>query len=298
MRHVIPISGKDSLATALVMLDRHLPFELYFNDVGAELPETYAWLDLVEKTLNLPMTRVGVSLVERIAHHNMLPSAGKRFCTKETKIQPMERYFGDDEVTVYFGIRADEQRAGYKTTKDNITCRYPLVEEGIGLEQVLKMVDACGLRPPRFLWRRLKEAVMRSMTDRYEQGTELEQKPDEVITSLPAWFHDQLFAWRSRSNCYFCFFQRMYEWAGLLEHHPDLFDEAERIERETGAGRVKDEFTWVQGFPLRLVRKHAEVIFKKRVQAVIKEIGDYSRNRHRLSLDVLDAAGCGLFCGK
>jgi hypothetical protein len=50
--------------------------------------------------------------------------------------------------------------------------------------------------------------------------------------------------WRTRSGCYFCFFQRKAEWVGLLEHHPDLFELAkqyEKINEETG-----ERYTWNQ----------------------------------------------------
>ena len=51
--------------------------------------------------------------------------------------------------------------------------------------------------------------------------------------------------WRTRSGCYFCFFQRKSEWVGLLEQHPDLFELAKSYEKfnpETG-----ERFTWSQG---------------------------------------------------
>jgi hypothetical protein len=42
MRHIILISGKDSLATALVQIQRSpdLPYELVHNEVKWDLPET------------------------------------------------------------------------------------------------------------------------------------------------------------------------------------------------------------------------------------------------------------------
>jgi hypothetical protein len=48
--------------------------------------------------------------------------------------------------------------------------------------------------------------------------------------------------WRSRSGCYFCFFQQKIEWVGLLENHPDLYDLAsryEKVDEKTGK-----RFTW------------------------------------------------------
>jgi 3'-phosphoadenosine 5'-phosphosulfate sulfotransferase (PAPS reductase)/FAD synthetase len=46
---------------------------------------------------------------------------------------------------------------------------------------------------------------------------------------------------RSRSGCYFCFFQQKIEWVWLYEQHPELFKEASEYENE------KEEFTWSQG---------------------------------------------------
>ena len=36
---------------------------------------------------------------------------------------------------------------------------------------------------------------------------------------------------RSRSGCYFCFYQQKIEWVRLKETHPDLFEEAKKYER-------------------------------------------------------------------
>ncbi|HEX5002402.1 MAG TPA: phosphoadenosine phosphosulfate reductase family protein [Bacteroidia bacterium] len=45
---------------------------------------------------------------------------------------------------------------------------------------------------------------------------------------------------RSRSGCYFCFFQQKIEWIWLYEQHPDLFEKAMQYENE------KEGFTWNQ----------------------------------------------------
>lgn len=37
---------------------------------------------------------------------------------------------------------------------------------------------------------------------------------------------------RSRSGCYFCFFQQKIEWVWLYEQHPELFDKAAKYEKE------------------------------------------------------------------
>ncbi len=50
------------------------------------------------------------------------------------------------------------------------------------------------------------------------------------------------YEWRSRSGCYFCFFQRKSEWADLRERHPDLFEKAKAYEKFDEA--TGDRYTW------------------------------------------------------
>ena len=45
---------------------------------------------------------------------------------------------------------------------------------------------------------------------------------------------------RSRSGCYFCFYQQKIEWVWLLEQHPDLFKKAMKYEKE-GYNWMNDE---------------------------------------------------------
>ena len=49
VRHICGISGgKDSSAMALFMRDKVPDMEYFFCDTGAELPETYEYLDRLE----------------------------------------------------------------------------------------------------------------------------------------------------------------------------------------------------------------------------------------------------------
>ena len=62
---------------------------------------------------------------------------------------------------------------------------------------------------------------------------------DESGLGLPEYYK-----WRTRSGCYFCFFQRKAEWLGLKDNHPQLFKDAKAYEKndpETGR-----RFTWAQ----------------------------------------------------
>jgi hypothetical protein len=61
---------------------------------------------------------------------------------------------------------------------------------------------------------------------------------EEAGIGLPSYYE-----WRTRSGCYFCFYQQVGEWQGLKERHPDLFEAAKAYEAPKANGRV---FTWTQ----------------------------------------------------
>lgn len=206
VRHVCGISGgKDSTALAIYMRDRVPDMEYFFCDTGAELKETYEYIDRVEVYLGKPVQRL---TPERDFDHwlqifgNYLPSSRMRWCTRKLKIEPFEKFVGTDKVISYVGIRADEDREGYISTKPNITPMFPFREDGIRLNDVYRILEESGLGIPKY----------------YE--------------------------WRSRSGCYFCFFQRKAEWAGLKERHPEDFERAKAYEKlDTITG---ERFTWNQ----------------------------------------------------
>lgn len=293
-RHVIPISGKDSLCAALVQRAREpgLPYEYVFCDVRMELPETYAWLAAVENYLKTPIIRVGRSLEAVIADNGMLPSHQVRFCTRLGKIHPLEGYLQDSPAVVqYLGFRVDENRVGAGAfSRPGVTFKYPLVEAGIDLRGVFSILTAQGLLPPSFFWQRLYDYV-------YDLSGDCTKR---WLTESPPWVRHHLFSWRSRSNCFMCFYQRLYEWVGLLEHHPELFVQAERLEEDFGganADRTK-AFCWRADGPLSRVRERSEEIFLKRAWAVHKAA---VQKRHRAPDDELDGLGlvsCGAYCGK
>jgi 3'-phosphoadenosine 5'-phosphosulfate sulfotransferase (PAPS reductase)/FAD synthetase len=293
-RHIILISGKDSLATAIVQTayQPDLPYELVFNPTGAELPEVYEWIDAVAAYLGRPIVRVGRSLEEVIAEQGILPSQQARYCTKYSKIFPLEDYLGADETVVYYGLRHDEpERVGYQRKSRgrgaNIRPAYPLRMFCLGLNEVWRLVESRGLLPPAFFWRELHERVVARLGSF-----------SGIIDTLAPWEHRQAFAWRSRPNCSHCFFQRRYEWAGLLAHHPDLFWKAEAMEREIGG----EGFTWIRGLPLAELAGRADEYLEKRVGAVVKmlyrkaQLGIWHDEGEEV--DGLGLVSCGLYCGK
>ena len=290
MRHIILISGKDSLATAIVQLrnEPDLEYELVHNEVGWDLPETLEWIDRVELSLGRKITRCGDDLTEICYEQNCLPLAGlRRFCTKYAKIKPLNDYLGKLPATIYFGLRSDEpDRVGYDPPKHQ-TAKYPLREHGIDLAGVWKICEQVDLLPPAFYWGWVESRVR-----------ELNPSLSVQVDLLPPWERRALFAWRSRSNCDRCPYQRQYEWIGLLEHHPDLFEDACVLEEKLCH---RDEFTWVQGYRLRqLALRHGEIRERR-----ARRVAAYLNARQQMKLfagdeinDELQVTSCGLLCGK
>jgi 3'-phosphoadenosine 5'-phosphosulfate sulfotransferase (PAPS reductase)/FAD synthetase len=213
-RHILSLSGgKDSTALAIYMHDRMPDLEYVFCDTGEELPETYAYLDKLEAFLGKKIVRLNP---DRPFEHylqiyrGVLPDARARWCTRKLKIEPFERFVGDEPCINYIGIRADElHRKGYISTKPNITARYPFIEDSISKEDVVRILEESGL-------------------------------------GLPTYYE-----WRSRSGCYFCFFQQRVEWVGLLENHPDLYSRAMEYEAAKEDIVTGERYTWSQGESLQ-----------------------------------------------
>lgn len=225
-RHIVSLSGgKDSTALAIFLRQRYpqIPAEYVFCDTGAELPETYEYLERLQALLGVDIKRLSaldglqvrqtagrtafdVYLKEWFGGY--LPNPRSRWCTRVLKIEPFERYVGKGEAFSYIGIRADEQRQGYSgrkppvlSTQPNILPVYPLRDAGVGLADVNRLLEESGLGLPEY------------------------------------------YKWRSRSGCYFCFYQQVGEWQGLADTHPDLLARAASYERLA----ADPQFTWVAG---------------------------------------------------
>lgn len=315
MRHIIPISGKDSLATAIVQMsmEPNIYYEFAFNQTGSELPETFEWLSKVEATLGIHIHRIGSDLeaiIESFGYY--LPSAQSRYCTRMSKVEPLEEWVGETPATVYFGIRADENRGGYDNTKKPwITPSMPLQKYGLGIKEVYAICKSKDLMPPMFVWKELVDIV----NARFPL-IDLKAALGEIVYYM-------LFAGRTRANCFHCWGQRQYEFAWLFYTHPDLFAKAEWYEHQgSKAGEIAKmdflgteweyvkgdkSFTWVKDTPLSYVRANARKLLLKRADVVSKIIHD-ALNVGKIDFgaitekdaasEVLNVTSCGLFCGK
>ncbi|RMD84515.1 MAG: phosphoadenosine phosphosulfate reductase [Candidatus Dadabacteria bacterium] len=226
IRHIVSLSGgKDSAALAIYIRQQYpeIEAEYVFCDTGCELPETYEYLERLQAILGVEVKYISALDMLQIAkkpnrtafdiylnelYGGFLPTPRARWCTRVLKIEPFERYVGDSHAFSYIGIRADEDREGYVGKKP------PVISERPNIVPVYPFRDD-GIR---------LEDVRRIL--------------EESGLGLPDYYR-----WRSRSGCYFCFYQQRGEWQRLKEEHPDLFERAKGYEKTVG----KRRFTWVAG---------------------------------------------------
>ena len=251
VRHVLGISGgKDSAALAIFLRDAVPEMEYFFCDTDKELPETYDFLARLEAYLGKPIARLndgrGFDHWLKI-YGGYLPSSRMRWCTRQLKIKPFEDWVGDSEVISYVGIRADEDRDGYISTKPNIKAVFPFKEAGITKADVFRILEDSGVGIPKY------------------------------------------YDWRSRSGCFFCFFQRNVEWVGLKERHPELYEEAKAYEKTGENG--EPGFTWSAGESLVDIespRRMAEIMSRHEVAMAREQQRGANRRLVDVFEDVLD----------
>jgi uncharacterized pyridoxamine 5'-phosphate oxidase family protein len=150
VRHVLGISGgKDSAALAIYVKTKYpsIDLEFYTCDTGKELDETYQLIKNLEVYLGIKIELLQgaeKSSEDPFDHFlkmygGYLPSSNARWCTKKLKLDPFEKYVGDDPVISYVGIRGDEEREGYISTKKNIQSIFPF-RKNIWSEDVTNLV--------------------------------------------------------------------------------------------------------------------------------------------------------------
>ena len=240
-RNILSLSGgKDSTALALYLRDRIEDLEYVFCDTGEELPETYEFLLKIEAVLGRPITRFNPD-------------------------RPFRHY-----LELYRGVLPDP-----RTRWCTRMLKLRPFEKFVGNDPVVLYVGIRADEQNRQGYISTKPNI-RTRFPFVEDGirkADVLRILDESDLGLPAYY-----SWRSRSGCYFCFFQQRREWVGLLERHPDLFRIAASFEkRDPDTGEM---FTWVQGESLDSLAEPHRV-------ADIK--ADYERRIRRKPAAVRDA---------
>lgn len=220
IRHILSLSGgKDSTALAIFMRDRIPDMEYVFCDTGEELSETKEYLDKLQVFLGKKINRLNP---ERPFTHYLKLYNGVLPNARTrwcTRKLKIEPFeqFVRDDLC-YSYVGI---RADESHRKGYISTKPNIIPQYPFIEEGITKVD---------VYRILEESGI----------------------GLPKYYD-----WRSRSGCYFCFFQQRVEWVGLLENHRDLFNKAmdfEKFDPETGEG-----YTWNQRESLSSLKDNAEL---------------------------------------
>jgi 3'-phosphoadenosine 5'-phosphosulfate sulfotransferase (PAPS reductase)/FAD synthetase len=359
VRQILGISGgKDSAALSIYLKRKYpqLKVEYYNTDTGCELAETELLISRLDSYLGgITMLRAAEGSPEPTpfehflkAAGNFLPSPQARWCTQKMKLWEMEKFVGDEPTISYVGIRGDEDREGYISTKPNIQAIFPFRRNIWSLDVVNKFLnnnnidnlvqlytDLCPedklgevleivkhkIDKTYYYNRKLNalldfdvkmfnKAVFNYLkTTDYPVG-KLDEFPlvdnDDVLVrddifrileesgvGVPAYYKPITFEVdgkqgtynRSRSGCYFCFFQQKIEWIWLYEQHPDLFKKAMEFE--------KDGYTWNQNESLADLVK-PERVRQIKLDAIKKQ--EAKKNSSGLLVDLLGDDDNDAFC--
>lgn len=230
VRHILSLSGgKDSTALALYMRDRVPETEYVFCDTGEELSETYDYLLKIEAVLGKNVQRLNPD-------------------------RPFRHY-----LDLYRGVLPDP-----RTRWCTRMLKLRPFEHYVGDDPVYLYVGIRADEPHRKGYVSTKPNIMARfpfVEDGITRDDVMRILQDSGL-GMPAYYE-----WRSRSGCYFCFFQQRREWIGLLERHPDLYWKAAEFEKyDETTGKM---FTWVENEALRELSKRAEEIkadFERRSQ--------------------------------
>ena len=360
VRHILGISGgKDSAALSIYLKQKYpqLKIEYYNSDTGCELAETEVLIDRLSAYLGkIERLRAAEDSPEPTpfehflkAMGGFLPSPQQRWCTKKMKLAEFERYVGDDYAVSYVGIRGDEDRDGYISSKPNIQAVFPFRRNIWSIDVINKVLNNDNMARIEQYYEelsseRIKEEIMEvvrkpitktfyyskklnALLDidvrlfnhvvfKYLQTTDYpigklseEEFPlldntdvlvkDDIFRILrdsgvgvPAYYEEIEFEadgkrgtyCRSRSGCYFCFFQQRIEWIWLLEQHPDLYAKAMTFE--------KDGYTWIQGETLADLAKPERV---RQIKLDVIKRQEQARKQQR-GTNLVDIFGDEIMC--
>lgn len=216
VRHILSLSGgKDSAALAIYMRDRVPEMEYIFHDTGKELPETYEYLGRLEALL-------GKKIISTTPDHSF-----------------------DKWLDVYGGMIPSNHRRWCTRM-----LKLKPFEDYIGDDPVVNYV---GLRADEeregFMSHKPNIKTVYPFREDGLVRADIVRILEESKLGLPTFTK-----WgRTRSGCFFCFYQQKIEWVRLKEHHPDLFEEAKKYEY---ANKVNgNAFYWNGNEPLEELEK-------------------------------------------
>jgi 3'-phosphoadenosine 5'-phosphosulfate sulfotransferase (PAPS reductase)/FAD synthetase len=215
-RHILSLSGgKDSAALAVYMRDRVQEMEYIFHDTEKELPETYEYLSRLEAHLGkrIHRTRPDYSFDKWLEVFGGMIPSNHRRWC--TKLLKLKPF------EAYVGDDAVVNYVGLRADEE----REGFISKKANIQTVFPFREA-GL---------VLEDVIRIL--------------EESGLGMPTYTK-----WgRTRSGCYFCFYQQKIEWVRLKETYPDLFDKAKEYEHANNFNG--NPFYWSGDEPLENLEK-------------------------------------------
>ena len=236
-RHICGISGgKDSSALAVYLRDKVPDMEYFFCDTGAELPETYEYLTRLEVILGKPIIRLNT---HRGFDHWFEVFRG---ALPSPQMRWCTKNMKIKPIEAWIG---DAPALSYVAIRADESNRKGYISTKPNIKTKFPFIE---------------DGIERDGVTRILEGAGI---------GLPTYYE-----WRTRSGCYFCFYQRKAEWIGLAERHPELFQRAVAIERKVlrDAGVKGDadfrsqamrgrQYTWSNGETLtELLSRRNEIL--------------------------------------
>lgn len=219
-RHILSLSGgKDSAALALYMRDKVPEMEYIFSDTRKELPETYEFLDKISNYLGKPVTRLNADL-------------------------------GFDHWYEMYGGMIPSNHRRWCTR----ALKLKPFEQYCGDDEVINYV---GLRADENRSGYISHKPNIKAVYPFIDAGLILRDIEEILRVSGVGMPPYTKWGRTRSGCYFCFYQQKIEWVRLKETHPDLYDKAKEYERPYE--KTGNFFTWSQGESLTELEQPARM---------------------------------------
>lgn len=194
VRHILSLSGgKDSTALAIYLRDRVPDMEYIFHDTGKELPDTLDYIERLEAYLGKRVIRT----TTREDFDDVLRTKGGMLPSNKrrwcTELLKLKPF------ETYIGEEPCINYVGIRADED----RVGYVSHKPNIKAVFPFRED-GID---------YEGVVRILED--------------AGLGMPPYT-----SWgRTRSGCFFCFYQQKIEWVRLKQHYPDRFEEAKAYEK-------------------------------------------------------------------
>jgi 3'-phosphoadenosine 5'-phosphosulfate sulfotransferase (PAPS reductase)/FAD synthetase len=208
VRHILSLSGgKDSAALAIYMRDRVPEMEYIFSDTKKELPETYEYLDRIASYLGKEVVRLNADV-------------------------------GFDHWYEMYGGMIPSNHRRWCTR----ALKLKPFEQYVGNDEVINYV---GLRAEENRSGYISHKSNITPVYPFKEDGLVLRDIEGILRDSGVGMPPYTKWGRTRSGCYFCFYQQKIEWVKLKETYPDLYEKAKAYEKPYE--KTGNFFTWSQG---------------------------------------------------